>query len=292
MMIFPFLCRLTRQCHGIAWSSSLRRRLVFSTKERAQAPLTASLAPWRCCHSASLIPFPRNYWLTWLKVECQTCALSVPTCSDCQGQVSPTTLQDQRLQCENEFRISDYANESHGLNRTVNPTMCDQELHLKHQGFLDKPVHHVHFLGCTWMDNPLDILAQMAFSCFGCIFFQCRPCLTFSKKQLRKTNDEQGSTCDHISRVHFNMSTDCLLSSSCLFSWSCLFLHFLFVRLVQHVLWPSKAQLVAAQPFSCACACVSVCMYLVCCWMFVWHTSALQVTTQQQSRSQRRKVWN
>ena len=52
--------------------------------------------------------------------------------------------------------------------RTVHPKMCDQDLHLKDQRFIQQntnqhvhthQVHRVHFLGYSSVDNPLDIIA-------------------------------------------------------------------------------------------------------------------------------------
>lgn len=83
-----------RQCHRLVWPSWLRCPRVSPTKELAWTLPVATSAPQRCCHSAGLIPFPRNYWATWRKEEVQT--LSAPSCSSSQGQVLLTTLPGRR----------------------------------------------------------------------------------------------------------------------------------------------------------------------------------------------------
>lgn len=62
---------------------------------------------------------------------------------------------------------------------------------------------------------------------------------------------------------------------------------------VQYVVWPSKGRPSKLSPLgvrACACARVYawICLFLYVC---MWHTFALQVATQQQARSQRRKVF-
>lgn len=108
MMHPPSLCRIMRRCRRIAWLSWLHCLHVDPTKERAQTLLTSTLAPWRCCHSAGLILFLRNYWPTSRKGEGQTCALSAPTCSDSQGQELPTMRQGRRPLCDQEHRLWNY----------------------------------------------------------------------------------------------------------------------------------------------------------------------------------------
>lgn len=85
---------ILRQCHRLVWPSWLRCPRVSPTKELAWTLLIATSAPQRCCHSAGLIRFPRNYWATWRKEEVQT--LSAPSCSGSQGQVLLTMLLGRR----------------------------------------------------------------------------------------------------------------------------------------------------------------------------------------------------
>lgn len=90
-----------RQCHRLVWLSWLRCPRVSPTKELAWTLLIATSAPQRCCHSAGLIPFPRNYWATWQKEEVQT--LSAHSCSSSQGQVLLTMLPGRRPRCDPEL---------------------------------------------------------------------------------------------------------------------------------------------------------------------------------------------
>lgn len=105
MVLLLSLCRITRSWHEVLWLIWLHCPLVDPSKARARTPLTSTLALWRRCRSAGLIPFPKNSWPIWLKEEGQTCALSAHTCSVFRGQDLPTTLQGQRPPCEHKQRL-------------------------------------------------------------------------------------------------------------------------------------------------------------------------------------------
>lgn len=138
------LCSIVRRCHRLVWPSWLHCPRVSPTKGLAWTLLVATSAPQRCCHSAGLIPFPGNYWATWRREEVQT--LSAPSCSGSQEQVLLTTLPGRRPRYDQEQRLSTWGN---GLKHTAYPTVvCFSRI--------SKHIHHVHFLGFTWMDNPLD----------------------------------------------------------------------------------------------------------------------------------------
>lgn len=105
-------------------------------------------------------------------------------------------------------------------------------------------IHHVHFLGYTWVDDPLDITARTPhLHNFGNIFlFQCSPCLslievptqTLTWKRLRTKGVPRVKVrCFmHYGTVLFqNVSSRAFLYSSSSFSVSssCLLLHFFCV---------------------------------------------------------------
>lgn len=116
----PSLRRITRSCRGVAWPSRLHCPLVGPAKARARTPLTSNSAPQRRCRSAGLIPFPRNCWSTWQKVEGRTCALSAPMCSVSPGRDLPTTLQGRRPPCEHRTQALKLCG-CRGLKHKVHP---------------------------------------------------------------------------------------------------------------------------------------------------------------------------
>lgn len=169
------LRRITGSYWGVAWQSWLHCPLIDPTKAQAQTPLTSTLVLQTRCHSAGLIPCPRNYWSTWQKLEGRTCAPWAHTCSVSQGLDLPTTLQDQRPQCEHKHKLWNYLSLA-GLKiqHTGHPKMCDQDLHLKDQRFIkqntNKHIHthwkHGHSMlssPCAFsglhLDNPLDTIS-------------------------------------------------------------------------------------------------------------------------------------
>ena len=135
--------------------------------------------------------------------------------------------------------------ESGGPKLKVHLTMCNQDL--KGWGFLEQNtnqhvhthqplcwVHHVHFLGYTWVDDPLEIVALTHHLHTFC--FRVVPVLVSSKFppsfHLNKSKKERGTTCG---RASFHALMNCAVSTCWTFlhssssfpvSRSCLFLHF------------------------------------------------------------------
>lgn len=158
----PSFRRMTRSCRGLVWPRWLHCPRVGPTKARARTPLTSTSAPRKPCRSAGLIPFLRNYWSTWRKVEGPTCALSAPSCSASQGRDLPSVPQGPRPPCEHKHG---HETESHvdlvGWQHKVHQPLVVWQRSITIKGsriykqtrFHAHPpprwAHHVHFLWTT-----------------------------------------------------------------------------------------------------------------------------------------------
>lgn len=196
--------------------------------------------------------------------------------------------------------------------------MCDQDL--KGRGFLEQNtnkhvhthqplcwVHHVHFLGYTWVDDPLEIVAlthhlhTFCFPCSSCLSPIKVPTQTFTWKSLRT----KGEPC---ADVHYFMHYWTVLFQhvghfcvprphfwSHVLACSAIFTSFLLLckhlsETFMYSMWSGqvRGKLSPLDVRARACACARVYAW-ICLLPYVsmWHTFALQVTTQQQARSQR-----
>lgn len=187
--------------------------------------------------------------------------------------------------------------EARELMRTVHPKMYNWDLHLKDQGFIKQninqhvhthQVHHVHFLGYSWVDNPLDIIAMTAHFhtlvtsfCSGGVpvlvssKFLPKLFVRFTWKSLRTKGEPCAkvhclmhcgtvSTCQQsglfvVRVLIFNHILACF-STFVSFSLLCKCLSKNIY--VQYVVWPSKGSR-QAQPFRCACVCM--CVWVLAC---------------------------
>lgn len=275
------LCRFRRCCRGAPWPSRLHCPLVDPAKERTQTVLSATLAPWKWCQSHGLIRFPRNFWPILQKGEGETCALSAPTSSGCQGQDLPTTLRGRRPRCE--CRLWKYLM---GWNieyipQCVQPRCASQGSRISREKY--KHVHRVHFLGYTWMDDPLDILGLtphlhtfVAFFSFGVfVLSQFLPNLTWKSLRTKGGTLCEGASCHALRNCPvfiflvlvslMSLPVPPLLCPFHIFV-NCLLKMFMYSMCSGQV-WGNCI----AQPFRCACVRVSawICLFVEC--LYVTH---------------------
>lgn len=281
------LCRITGSCRGVVWLSWLHCPLIDPTKAQAQTPLTFTSVLSTRCPSAGLIPYPRNSWPTWQKVEGQTCAPWAPTCSVCRELDLPTTLRGQRPQCEhkhslwvlldNKYSGKDFircVTKKRSAAQGSKIYKTNMFTHIKSRSALCG-VHPVHFLGYTWVDNPLDVIALTRHTRFyvgalpvlGSWKFPFK--LLLEKVRERKGND----TCrciisctmelsgSHVSSLVFRILCPQFQSRILACSPTCL--SFLLRCTFMYSMWSSQVRgSRRAPPSRCACMCVSVCMNL------------------------------